>query len=203
MICLVVTRDRLSHTMRCVAELARHELDIRIVDHGSTWPPMLDWLASCPYPVTARGDLPPRALWDWPGLPDPPYLVTDPDVLLDCPDDWLDRLLAEAREHPEMMKVGVGLRLDDLPDTDLAARVKAWEAPFWSSPLCPRAYRAPVDTTLALYRTRGFALAPAARLAAPYLARHLPWYGESDLAEAAHYRRRLLPGSSHWSGGGG
>jgi hypothetical protein len=41
------------------------------------------------------------------------------------------------------------------------------------------------------------------RLDAPYLLRHLPWYGELDAEEAAHYREHALPGATHWSVTGG
>lgn len=207
--CVVITRDRVSYTRLCVAALERcPELNIHIVDHGSSWPPMLDWLAGCPHPVHRRGDLPPRALWEWDGLAGivgtvRPYLVTDPDVLLDCPPDWL-RILHEVLDSG-VAKVGLGLRIDDLPDTELAGKVRQWEGAFWRDELNGLAYRAPVDTTLALYQpliAAKFVLGPAYRLKPPYLLRHLPWYGDLDSAEANYYRAHMLPGTSHWARGG-
>jgi hypothetical protein len=46
-----------------------------------------------------------------------------------------------------------------------------------------------------------FSLGPAARLDAPYLMRHLPWYetAETDTEELAYYRAHALPGASHWA----
>lgn len=206
---IVIVRDRLTVLRQCLQSLAAssYDLDIHLVDHGSTWEPMLDWLRQAPYPVHWRGDQPPRALWDWDGLPgivnDVRYVVTDPDVVLDCPADWLCRMADELR--PDRVKVGLGLRLDDLPDTPLAKSVTAWETPFWQD-RAGDVYRAPVDTTIALYQPvtvePRFQLYPAVRMAAPYLARHLPWYATSDTAEDIHYRAHVLPGASHWAHGG-
>ena len=218
--CIVITRDRVSYTRLCIASLERHpDLDIHIVDHGSTWLPMLAYLDGTRHTVHYQGDRPPRALWDdrgllqriVGGLGSKPYLVTDPDVVFDdaCPSDWLDQLHEElAVEAPDGgVKVGMGLRLDDLQDTDLSRKIRAWEGQFWTTRTASgRCWRAPVDTTLALYQGLGvapdFALGPAARLDAPYLIRHLPWYGDLDAAETAHYRARALPGTSHWINGG-
>lgn len=209
--CVIITKDRVSYTRLCVASLERYDVDIHLVDHGSTWPPMLHYLANSPHPVHYRGPNPPRSLWQWDHLGEVVgggrYLVTDPDIVLDpaCPDDWLHQLHRVLDKH-ELAKVGLGLRLDDLPDTPLSAKVRAWERPFWVTPLDEGLWTAPVDTTLALHPPlhvrSGFALHPAARLGAPYLIRHLPWYGETDLAEGAHYRTHMIEGSSHWANGG-
>jgi hypothetical protein len=207
--CLVITRDRATVTARCIASLETcQRIDVVIVDHGSTYPPMLDYLDRSGHPVIYAGDRPPHALWDGDLLAglvgDSRYLVTDPDIVLDSPADWLDRL-GEELDCGDVVKAGLGLRLDDLPDTQLAAKVRAWEAPFWTSRRPSGAWAAPVDTTLALYppvRSGGFRLAPAARLDSPYLIRHLPWYGDDDPAESSYYRARAHPGSSHWINGG-
>lgn len=212
---IVITRDRVTYTAQCIASLERFDVELHIVDHGSTWPTMLDWLADSPHPVHRRGGLPPRALWEWYGLRrivgDLPYLVTDPDIILDpaCPPDWLTRLGDELRAEAPYggVKVGLGLRIDDLPDTDLGSKVRYWESAFWTArSQSGRAWRAPVDTTLALHQRLAvaphFALGPAARLDAPYLARHLPWYDTLDDEENTYYRAHALPGTSHWINGG-
>jgi len=209
--CVVITRDRVSHLRLCIASLERRcaEIEIHIVDHGSTWPPMLDYLDSSPHPVHRVDTRPPHALWNWPRLAaivgNARYIVTDPDVVIDAPDDWLDHLWLEL-DAGGIVKAGLGLRLDDLPDVPLSADIRAWEAAFWHTRHSPNAWAAPVDTTLALYpplpTQPAFALGPAARLDAPYLLRHLPWYDDPDPAETQHYRERMCPGSSHWTNGG-
>lgn len=212
--CFVITRDRVTYLKTCLASLMTcPELDIHIVDHGSTWPPMVEYLDWPPVLVHRRPAHPPRDLWTWDGLPDvvedQPYLVTDPDVVLDCPTDWLTQLQIELADHPEAAKVGLGLRIDDLPDTALAAKVIDWERGFWGASASlanRRGFRAPVDTTLALYSpltTRpGFMVGPAVRLNSPYLLRHLPWYEVDESEELAYYRAHALPGTSHWAHGG-
>lgn len=213
--CIIIARDRLSLLRRCLASLLeyRDRLEIHIVDHGSTWPAMCTFLEDFPgVPVHRRGSLPPRALWEWDGLAgivaDRPYLVTDPDIVLDpaCPKDWLDRLHYELNHFDVIKKVGLGLRIDDLPDTPLGRSACAWECGFWQERSSLRSWVAPVDTTLALHRPLSqvptFALVPAIRLDAPYLIRHLPWYGDDYPEESAYYREHLIPGSSHWAHGG-
>jgi hypothetical protein len=219
--CVIITRDRASLTVDCLTSLAKYndQLEFHVVDHGSTWGPMLQLLENFEededFTVHRRGDYGPRSLWGWDGLRaivgSRQYIVTDPDLELDegCPDDWLFQMEEALAEG--YAKVGLGLRLDDLPSTELAARVKNWEQPFWANSTHgifqgTLMYHAPVDTTLALYQpldvAPSFSLAPAVRLGPPYLVRHLPWYGDNDPAETGHYRARLLPGSSHWANGG-
>lgn len=219
--CIIIMRDRISHLRLCVESLERSgaDIDIHIVDHGTTWEEAMPFLQGGRYPVHQRGDQPPRSLWDdrgllqriVGGLGSKPYLVTDPDVVLDpdCPSDWLDRLRDELYAEAVYggIKVGLGLRLDDLPDSELSTKVRAWESQFWLAQTpSGRGWRAPIDTTLALYQgltvAPDFALGPAARLDAPYLLRHLPWYGDLDLGETAYYRAHALPGTSHWINGG-
>lgn len=213
--CIVITRDRVSYTRLCIASLERFadRLDIFIVDHGSTWPTMIEYLDSSPHPVWRLETRSPHALWTWGQLGSivggNPYLVTDPDVVFDddCPDDWLELLNVELHEMHDAVKIGLGLRIDDLQGAPLHEKVYAWESMFWvRRTWSKRAWAAPVDTTLALYRNLelmpGFKITPAARLDAPYLLRHLPWYGELDEDEAEYYRTRIVPGSSHWANGG-
>ena len=214
--CIVITRDRVSVTRQCIASLERFPgLDIIIVDHGSTWPAMIDYLSGSPHRVVSLLDRAPRQLWDGGGLSrligtTERYLVTDPDLVFDdaCPADWLDALRREMDAPPTLVKVGMGIRTDDLPDTPLAAKVAAWEAEFWKArTFTGNAWRAPVDTTMALYPPLSveprFELAPAARLDAPYLMRHLPWYetGPED-DETRWYREHAILGASHWINGG-
>ncbi len=215
--CIVITRDRVSYTRQCIESLKRFNLEIHIVDHGSTYGPMVDYLRDidgtfCPYiPVHYAGSHAPRDLWTWPALReivgDSPYLVTDCDIILDpeCPDDWLGELF-DHLDFSGFSKVGLGIRVNDLPNTRLGIAAQTWEASFWMSPYGARAYRAPVDTTLALYPPLShkpeFSIAPAVRLAAPYLIKHLPWYGDLDPEEAIYYKAHCLPGASHWVNGG-
>jgi hypothetical protein len=88
-------------------------------------------------------------------------------------------------QFPDKQKIGIGLRVDDLPDHfPLKASVVKWETSLIGKRLDSLAVEAPVDTTFALYKkdrwhlenSVGFSM----RTAAPYMARHLPWYVDHD-----------------------
>lgn len=217
--CVIIVRDRMTYARRCLLSLGSLAgsgvIDVHIVDHGSTWIPTIAWLEAAEdfgFPVHYRGDVGPHSLWDWDQLGrivgNSPYLVTDCDIEVIAPADWLEVLQSEMDRCPDVVKVGLGLRIDDLPDSRYEnLLVREWEAPFWAD-RDGASYRAPIDTTIALYRPLTqcprFALAPARRLAAPYLARHLPWYEESSQVseELTYYAMRALPGATHWTEAG-
>jgi hypothetical protein len=228
---IIILRDRLSYALKCrdallrAGQNSRHSVKLHIVDHGSTYPPCLDWLDYLEehWPVTRTqvhrlGDAHPRDLWTHENgdflrriVGDRRYVVTDPDVVPDeyCPPGWLDYLHQVLNERLDRVKVGLGLRTDDLPERYVHRdTVRAWEAQ-WHKPLpdAPHLHAASVDTTLALYRPLWcqptFALDPALRTGPPYLARHLTWYEDSanPSEEATWYREHVartgLP-PSHW-----
>lgn len=200
----IIFRDRVTYAKRCWAHLRAAGFDVHVVDHASTWPVALLWLSEVEeagWPVLRRGENAwPWQLWEWDRFREimwadtEPYLVTDPDVVPspDCPEDWPARLRDVLdRAQPEHVKVGLGLRLDRLPPSRREG-VLAAESGFWAGEWEPGAYRANVDTTLALYRPYTeyplFSLGPALRLGHPYVADHLAWYEEGDLSpELRHY----------------
>ncbi len=168
---------------RAMAEKLCETAEVIIVDNASTYPPLLDWYAACPFEVIRLTDnVGHRAPWltgiidrrasDW-------YVVTDPDLDLSLlPDDWFSRLQELSLRYSWASKVGLGLRIDDLPDDSPVKEDRVdWESRFWIDPLEPGVYRAGVDTTFALYhRDRAPFTWDDVRTDAPYLARHLPWY---------------------------
>lgn len=217
---IVIARDRLGCLMRCVRALAEADLDVHVVDHGTTYEPLLDWYShesadAGVVGVWYRGTWPPRSLWEWAGLEpivgtERPYIVTDPDVVPDegCPADWPAHLLSGLARWPNVAKAGMALRIDDLPaEYEHADRVRRWESRWWASGRFDERsypwYHASVDTTLAAYPPLGhrseFALDPSVRTGFPYVARHLPWYrvGEPP-ADEVWYDRHLTAGISHW-----
>lgn len=220
---LVIARDRLSYVQRCVAALDEAGARVHVVDHGSTYEPLLQWYRDSGVPVIFRGDQHPRSLWEWDRLAyfvgwARPYVVTDPDVMpVDgCPTDWLEHLREALECYPGWLKAGLSLRVSDLPAHYAhAERVPLWEAQWWRTEIYPGWFSAGVDTTLALYRPLSenarFAIQPALRSAPPYEAHHLTWYENSTqpTEEARHYAAHLPPLVSHWSdpaayeGGGG
>jgi len=127
-----------------------------------------------------------------------PYVVP----IKSCPRDALKLFYKLLRRYRSVTKVGFGLKINDLPNHYAhKARVKRWEKQFWDHEISPGVFRAPIDTTFALYRAGtefGFA---ALRTGAPYVARHLPWYMDSmrPSREEKFYRAHLRRDFSNWN----
>jgi hypothetical protein len=129
---------------------------------------------------------------------DEPYVVTDCDVVPDetCPEDVYDHLGELVARFGEEPKVGLGLRLDDLPVQYSARRmVQKNESRFWEKEVSPGIFRAEVDTTFAFYPPGRPFVIGGLRTGPPYLARHLTWYiDDNDFAEDEAYYRAHLSG---------
>lgn len=212
--CIIITRDRVTYLKKCIASLRQFPLSLHIVDHGSTYGPMLDYLDVVSEPVYRLESASPRDLWQTDIIAEltndgfDRYVVTDPDIVLSasCPADWVRRAETILKFNPRIVKCGPSLRIDDLPRNPLTRAVYDWERQFWQVVISDSyAYSAPIDTTLAVYRPLRerptFELGPGARLRPPYTALHLPWYeeGEPD-EELIYYRKHALPGASYWEG---
>lgn len=182
---------------------------IVLIDNDSAWPPMMEYLESTPHEVVRVGQNGGhQALWSFDIYPQlrsqGPFVVTDPDVIPDedCPTDVLNHLTSLLDRFPEIVKAGLGLRIDDLPEEVAATQdIKAWESQFWETEREPGVFAASVDTTFAVYRADADPdLAPAVRTGAPYLARHLPWYAdpEDPDGEEVFYLARARADSTNW-----
>ncbi len=177
----IISRNRLTLMVNMANWLADFVEPV-IVDNDSDYPPLLRYYETCPHKVIrVNANLGSEVIWKT-GIVDDhssgeSYLITDPDLdMTGVPNDWLEELQTGLDKHPSITKVGIGLRLDDLPDTEIAKQAKEWEASKWAYPLDDgRFYSASTDTTLCLCRTRDHTY-EAIRTAAPYLARHIPWY---------------------------
>lgn len=222
----VITRDRQTYAERCVGALLQAGLDVIVVDHNSAWPNMDNWLEFLGEQSEDWDDVPrvfrdvnrhPRDLWRHDGpiwmhtMSRERFIVTDCDVVPDgdCPADWVERLGALLDEQPSAVKAGLGLRTDDLPEHyEHAATVREWERQYQhiddggnlhASLALGTAVWADIDTTLAMYQYfEPFALGPAIRMRAPYVARHLAWYEDTanPTPEQMFYRERAAYG--HW-----
>jgi hypothetical protein len=206
-------RDRLTWPRRLAETVAREpRCEVVIVDNASTYPPLLDWYAQCPFRVVRLAEnLGHEAPWKS-GVIDaeagPLYGVTDPDLDLSAvPGDWLDVLASGLAAYPGVAKVGLSLAISDLPaDAPLRAEVLAWERTAWTNRLDERFWISRVDTTFALHaRERIQTGQPrwrdrALRADHPYTARHLPWYlTPGSVPEEEVYYLSRSTGPSHWS----
>ena len=215
----MITRDRVTYARQTAEALDNAGLDTVIVDHGSTWEPMVAWLAereSGGTPVFRRGPgWHPRDLWtfgDFYRLAGRErYIATDPDTppSRDCPSDWLDHMASVLDRFPEYPKVGMAMRIDNLPDHyQRKHQVLTWEGQYWS---CfagndSDVFAANVDTTLALYQplrhTSEHTLA-ALRTNFPYVAEHLPWYEDfGNLTDELKYYYEHGERVSFWAPAG-
>jgi len=189
---------------------------IVFVDNDSTYPPLLDYLAKSPHRVvmTGRNDGP-SSPWRS-GLVSEVsgrFMVTDPDLYPDdsCPDDFISVLVEalDALRHRSVVKVGMGLRIDDLPTGEIAQSVRDWELPrFWQRTIGNGHrgevwYDAFVDTTFAIYSPGAIhdaGCAKAARLGPPYLMRCGPWYENPlQLSDEERYYCMRASSASNWA----
>lgn len=188
--------------------------DIHIIDNDSTYPPLLEYLAQSNHSVHRMdknyGHL---VLWESGKFDNvirqQNFVLSDCDVVPEeeCPIDVVERLANVLNRYPNFTKVGLSLKIDDLPDCyALKAKVLEWEAPFWVHVLEEGVlYEAVVDTTFAYYRPGITPKDPkwwrSLRMAAPLTAQHLPWYSNTDAPsdEDIYYQSHLKSSSSMWS----
>lgn len=185
--------------------------NIYIIDNKSTYLPLLDYYKRCPYTIFYLDEnLGYKALWQsevFEKFKSSFYVYTDSDLELsdECPDDFMEKFLGILRHYPLSTKVGFGLRIDDLPDCFVhKSKVIEHESRFWNNAVEPGVFRAEIDTTFALYRPfcKGEAnvFHRVYRTGAPYTARHLPWYIDSNnmSAEESYYINSIKK-PTHWS----
>lgn len=192
-----------------------------IIDNASTYQPLLDWYANkneCPYKVIRlEANHGHRAPWNqscvlWGHthramFGSDYYAVTDPDLdFTGVPWDLLDVCIEGFQQDipGEIVKVGIGLRIDDIPDHS-RQRVHACEGSYWIRPSGDRYFYAPVDTTFAVYHCKTehrYAMdlgVKTLRTQPPYIARHLPWYWrKEDLNDEQRYYFEHANSSNSW-----
>jgi glycosyltransferase involved in cell wall biosynthesis len=199
----------------CLKELlssleSRGYQNLIILDNASSYPPLLEFYASCPYRlIKLKKNVGHLAIWETEEgkefLGDY-YVYTDPDVVPveSCPDNFLEYFAGILKLYPEVDKVGFSLKIDDLPEFyHKKTQVIEWEKQNYAKNISVGLYDASIDTTFALYRPGGHGdwKSKAIRTAAPYEARHLPWYVDEDAlsAEELYYRKTRKQEVSQWT----
>ncbi len=212
----IISFNRLSCLEQLVLRLEKAGCtNIHIVDNASTYPPLSDYLAHTKHTVHRMDkNYGHRVLFEAPEFKEIVdnhfFVLTDPDIVptADCPDDFMSVFFHILQNNPFADKVGFSLKIDDLPDDyALKEKVIKWETPFYSRPIKktsdPVLYKAPIDTTFALYRPRKDRKIKevSIRTGFPYQARHLPWYKNlDDLTQEDRFYNALDSGSGNWNG---
>jgi len=209
--------NQLTYLRTMVTQLQRLGCeDIVVLDQASTHPPLLEYLASIetsvavvrlsenngPHWLFTSGFV--SALPQW-------FVYTDPDILFpkSMPRSFLSDMLKVCKRN-NAAKVGLALDISqpekikraELPLGGRIYSIPEWERQFWQTRvpmLGLEVYRAPVDTTFALYnrlrfdpeikkiRTTGvyhsMDMANSYRLAGRYTSVHLPWMLDDPIPE--------------------
>ncbi len=209
----VIAFNRL-HMMRQLCEqLTESGLEAVIIDNASTYPPLLLWYEmECPYEVIHMDkNYGHQVAWTQNLIGDDKYyIVTDHDLdLSGIPSDWVEVLKGGLIENEDVIKCGLSLRINDLPENEYTKEVIRWETKYWERPKrWDMWYVSEIDTTLAMYdRDRPFGHLPndrffsAVRSGEPYTAKHLPWYNTKESIEAdpeeKYYQETV---NTYWSG---
>ncbi len=186
--------------------------NVYIIDNLSTFPPLLEYYKTCRYTVFRLDqNIGMTALWSsgiYRRFRNDFFVYTDSDVvpIEECPDDFLLFFLNTLKKYKLAQKVGFSLKIDDLPDCyAMKEDVIFWEKHFFDRKRDDFLYWAPIDTTFALYRPYGKRKhanynIEMYRTAFPYMARHLPWYIDSENPddENQYYMKQTLIKTS-WS----
>jgi len=211
----VPSYNNLTYLKGMVDQLLRLGMyNVIVVDNGSSFVPLLTYLESIAGQVSVvrlTENMGPRYVFTnrqhYMSLPNY-FCLTDPDLEFnpDLPTDFLTHLI-ELTEEYRIGKAGFALDISDrvkMVNKEFTIRGKKykiweWESQFWRNPLPwedsgDKAYRAPIDTTFAVYNKRFFdprSPLGAIRVAGRYACRHLPWYVDKQLPadEGAYYRQ--------------
>lgn len=222
---IIQNKDRLDPLKAAVKSLHdRGYYNIIIIDNRSTYPPLLEWyresgldvfyndIPDTKYDTGTFAVLSGKASYA-PHISHPKfselvkdyYVLTDSDVVLvdEVPDNFIEDMIDIHKKYNNSKhKVGLGLKIDDLPmELPLAKRAYEIESQYWldkiEDPIYD-IYYAPIDTTFAVYSPNSV---PGLghdcfRLGGNYMARHIPWYYDVDNlpADEIYYLKHLEAG---------
>jgi GT2 family glycosyltransferase len=209
----IICRDRLESLKILVDKLENYGLtNIIFIDNDSAYPELIKYFVKTRYQLIKTCENIGHTV-PWSGgiiktlYPEDVYIVTDPDVIPAdlCPNDFIQHILELHLKFPNHLKIGLGLKIDDLPDSYvLKESVIAWERQFWKKELVPGVYEAGIDTTFAVYKpyTYKYFINPSIRTGGKYVARHMPWYQDSSKKlsrEEDFYRLRVNSNITSWN----
>jgi len=204
----IVVFNRLAPLVKMVDFLNKIEdVEPVILNMGSTYPPLLEWLSKCSCEVMESKNTGQwKALWNLQNKKpssEKYFAFTDPDLdLSDCPLDLFDVLKGGLDKYPKFTKAGLSLEINDIPDDfTYKKEVLRQETQFWKNRIDDEFYIADVATTLAVYRCGvkpASCIGPALRADRPYTAKHIDWYSNDLSAEEIYYLKNVKH-NTQWS----
>ncbi len=208
-------RDRVEALKKSIKAIERAGFtEIYLVDNQSSYPDLKKFYEETEYQVVLLDEnMGHKAPWQSMAVSlisaGRPYVVTDPDVVLS--DKYepavISKMLRMFDEYQAVVKIGAGLSIDDLPDSYAHKNtVQKWEKQFWLKELKTKtglkAFDAEIDTTFAIYRPNlPYITVPAIRIGGKYIAKHLPWYQDSEnpSEEELYYSRHASSAVNTWN----
>lgn len=194
---VINNRNRLTTTKNMVEKLLsiNPNEEIIIIDNASSYPPLIEWYSTLTdVKVIFTKNLGHLALWAM-GLDKElgeHFIYTDADIILpdSLPLDWKEIMFDVMNRYPEYKKIGLALKIDDLPEHyRYKYQVMRNEARWWLEKIEDNVFKADTDTTFALMQNFGDNCYKSLRLARPDLTcRHHGWYlNLNELDEEERY----------------
>jgi len=222
---VILNKDRLGPTKMLVESLQkRNYTNIIVIDNKSSYEPLLEWYKKCGAEIyynktsrTCTGSFYYLAFEF--GIEkfikiimERDYVYTDADTVPidETPDDFLEDMVEIVNKY-QKHKVGMGLKIDDLPDHFYKKNeVIKHESVMWGQRGEIKGEKMPIyiaatDTTFAVYRKGGKPLLghhdTGLRTGDPYVCRHVPWYYDYNNLpdDEKYYILHLDVPWTHWS----
>jgi hypothetical protein len=158
-------------------------LTLIVLDMGSTWEPFLEFRDSLGVKVHhyPKG-MGPRDLWTsgkLEELGEGEFFLSDGDIDYSHVSSFAaEQMIQLSREYPWFPKIGLALKINDLPSDLEGNRIRDWAKGDWAVPWDDQTFLTGLDTTIAYYprREKRFYYRPALRIASKFQATHYPWY---------------------------
>lgn len=186
--------NRLSTTRKLYKDLATlGYTNIIILDNRSTYLPLLDWYRSLKNKPGVTVHLLGRncghqALWksglinSFTGYDYIAYTDSDLELNKNTPKNFIEQM-ANISKHFLFDKVGLAIKIDDLPNNFMGKTIKGTESIYWVKKIVYRhyeLYQGMIDTTFSIINPRKSFLYPALRVAGDFTCIHKPWYIDFD-----------------------
>lgn len=162
-------------------------LELVVLDMGSTWEPFIEYRDSLAVPVFKFPyGMGPRDLWvsgELSRLGSGDFFLSDGDIdYHEVPGDAAEKMIELSKHFPWFPKVGLALRINDLPLDFEGKRIREWAKGDWAVKWDEEVYITGLDTTIAYYprRENTFYYRPGLRIAGKYQAIHYPWYEREE-----------------------